>query len=95
MLPANTTLIRVLGPGVPEYFPLPQCYATLDPEPAWWRPDSYQGYSQHWKMRNVANRSMFIIPIDPTVHTMLRVGDPGPTDNSNCFISAVQTYPFH
>lgn len=93
-VPENTTLIRVLGPvGIyDKAYRGSQCYAAVDPPPAWWRNDSFP-LSASWKMVNETNRTMFLLPVDPEVRSTLKVGTLGL--DSTCFISGISSYPFH
>lgn len=92
--PSNTTLIRVYGPvGIySESFYGSRCYATLDPHPAWWRNLSFPQSGQY-KVRNETNRTMFLLPVDPTVRTTVRIGPVG--NMTSCWVSGISSYPFH
>lgn len=91
-LPPNTTLVRVLGPTVVESEPFDQCTAILDPSPDWWQP-SNQTYSYGYKAIREANRTLFLIPIDPAVQTTIKIS-PWIT-TTECYVGGIQSYPFH
>lgn len=93
-IPANTTLIQVLGP-VGKYnqsFDGSRCFAALDPHPPWWRNFSFP-LSASYKLLNQTNRTMFLLPVDPAVDTTVIVGPVG--NVSSCWVSGISSYPFH
>lgn len=93
-VPPNTTLLRVLGPisHDEDWNRTANCYAALDPEPSWWKAGNLP-LSTSYKPQYAANRTLFLLPLDPTVAFTLRVGPPNPA--SKCFVSGFQSYPFH
>lgn len=91
-VPQNTTLIEVFGPvgDDNEWQGRSTCYATFDPKPSWW--NGLVPTSLSVKNFRRSNRTMFILPIDPTIDFTLRIGAP---QNVTCPISGIRTYPFH
>lgn len=94
-LPPNTTLVQVLGPVKLDdsWTDTAVCWAALDPQPDWWHPANIP-VSRSRKEQNSENRTMFIIPVDPTVNTTLKVGS-GIRANEACRVSGIKAYPFH
>lgn len=92
--PPNTTLIQVFGPVGQMNGSVggSMCYADLDPPPPWWKNASFP-LSSSEKAVNGVNRTLFLLPIDPSVQTTVRVGTLGL--DSTCFISGISSYPFH
>lgn len=92
--PPNTTLIQVFGPvgQLNGSSAGSMCYADLDPPPPWWRNASFP-ISSSEKAVNGVNRTLFLLPVDPSVQTTVRVGTLGL--DSTCFISGISSYPFH
>lgn len=90
-IPRNTSLVEVVGPTGAESGWL-ACYAMLEPKPSWWIEGNIP-VAQTNKPRNSADRSLFLLPIDPTVHHTIRVGSLG--QGRQCAISGFRTYPFH
>lgn len=91
-LPPNTTLVEVLGPCRPGSEYGNQCYATLNPRPAWWTEGNFPTSSSH-KLVNQTNQTLFLLPIDPEIKFELRVGALG--IHQICPIGGIRTYPFH
>lgn len=93
-VPPNTTLLRVLGPvrDADEWDQKANCYAALDPEPSWWKPSNFP-LSTSYKPNSGSNRTLFLLPIDPTVEFTLRLGPPNPA--SKCVVDGIQSYPFY
>lgn len=92
-VPASTTLIRVLGPvGMNQTAYGSQCYADLDPAPAWWVNGSFP-LSASQKVMREDNRTLFLLPVDPEVRTTVRVGPLGL--DAYCYVSGFSSYPFH
>lgn len=93
-VPTNTTLLRVLGPTShdDDWNRTANCYAALDPAPSWWKAGNFP-LSTSYKPHYLANRTVFLLPLDPTVKFTLRVGPPNPA--AKCFVSGFQSYPFH
>lgn len=92
-VPASTTLIRVPGPvGMNQTAYGSQCYADLDPAPAWWLNGSFPLSASQKAMRE-DNRTLFLLPVDPDVRTTVRVGPLGL--DAYCYVSGFSSYPFH
>lgn len=93
-VPANTTLIQVLGPvGTYNKTSEPnRCYAAVDPHAPWWGNKSFPR-SWSYKLRNDTNRTMFLLPVDPAVDTTVKIGALG--DRASCRVSGFKSYPFH
>lgn len=101
--PANTSLIRVLGPvredprmRTWEQVEIEQfgrkCIALLDPQPPWFN-TSFLPEANQDSARNRTNSTLFLLPLDPTVQYKLTVL---PFNNvSVCLVSGFTTYPFH
>lgn len=94
-LPPNTSLVRVLGPVKQDesWKELAVCWAALEPKPSWWFPSNFPT-SRSFKEQNAENQTMFILPIDPTIQTTLKIGS-SLRANQSCRLSGIQTYPFH
>lgn len=95
VVPANTTLLRVLGPVADAFAHESDCYASLSPDPSWWRRGNFPIASQYRRKLKpgLVNRTMFILPVDPAVQHTLQVGSPRPF--VACRISGIQSYPLH
>lgn len=93
-VPPNTTLIRVYGPvGVDNTtYDGGLCYAAVEPRPAWWSNDSFP-LAAGYKLTNSTNRTMFLLPVDPAVESMVKIGALG--WDASCRISGISSYPFH
>lgn len=94
LVPANTTLIRVYGRvgTMIDSVKGSHCYADLDPRPSWFKPGEFPISAQQ-KAVDAHNRTLFMLPVDPTVRTTVRVGS---LDlDTTCFLSGFSTYPFH
>lgn len=93
-VPANTTLLKVLDPVSSDeaWTKASECFAALDPNSSWWRPSNFP-LSHGFKDMDLRNRTMFILPIDPTVKYTLKVGSARPM--THCQVNAIQSYPFH
>lgn len=92
-VPEGTTLIRVYGPVGRNYTAYgSQCYADLDPPPAWWVNGSYP-LSASEKAMKEENRTLFLLPVDPDVRTTVKVGTLGL--DATCYVSGFSSYPFH
>lgn len=92
-LPANTTLVEVLGPvgSHGRWRGNAECYATLTPRPPWWRDTNFPR-SSSVKGRNATDQTMFLLPTPPDVQYTLHVGAFG--QHESCAVAAVRTYPF-
>lgn len=93
-LPANTTLVEVLGPAGthPEWMGTSECYAFLNPRPSWWKESNFP-LSTSQRQVNATDQTMFLLPIDPEIQYEVRVGALGNT--TTCPVGAIRTYPFH
>lgn len=102
-IPANTSLVRVLGPSlwssdwiIGTEARTPLCTVGLDPLPPWSASAAGRSMPVAWQhvhpVRQVFNSTLFLLPLDPAVTYTLKVYPPN--DGAVCAVSGVTTYPF-
>lgn len=102
-VPANSSLVRVLGPSlwssdwiIGTEARTPLCTVGLDPLPPWSASAGGRSMPVAWQhvhpVRQVFNSTLFLLPLDPAVTYTLKVYPPN--DGAVCAVSGVTAYPF-